>query len=261
MNVEVLVATVNADVLELIKKMNIQTNAIIVNQCDEYSYEEIKYNGKLIKVYNFKERGVGLSRNNSLMRATADIVLFADDDEVLVDNYEKIIIGEFEKNKTVDMFVFNIDADSKERKIYKIKKNKRIHKYNSLRYGAVRFAVKLKSVRRENILFSLLFGGGCKYGSGEDSIFIYDCLKNKLKVYSSPEVIAEVDMSSSTWFKGYNEKFFYDKGALFYCLHGNIAILFMVIFLIRHKNYGELSFFKCLFQMIKGYKSIRKGDL
>ena len=260
MTLQVLISTVNANVKSLIKKMNINSEAIIINQCDKNDYEEINYKGHLIKVFSFKERGIGLSRNNALMRATADIVLFADDDEVFVDNYEKIILDEFKKNKKADMLVFNINAVSKERKIYKIKKPARIHKYNSLRYGAVRFAVKLSSLRKKNILFSLLFGGGCRYGSGEDSIFIYDCLKKKMRVYSSPLVIADVDMSTSSWFDGYNKKFFHDKGALFYALHNNFAPIFMIIFLIRHKNYGNLSFYSCLSQMKKGYKNIR-GDL
>lgn len=90
MKVEVLVATVNCtDIKKLIKKMNIQTDAIIANQCDHIGYEEIKYNNSSIKVYSFPERGVGLNRNNALMRASGDIVLFADDDEALVDKYEK----------------------------------------------------------------------------------------------------------------------------------------------------------------------------
>ena len=72
---------------ELVKKMNISSNAIIINQCSETSYEEFIYNNHSIKVYNFNEKGIGLSRNNGIMRTNADIVLFADDDEVLVDNY------------------------------------------------------------------------------------------------------------------------------------------------------------------------------
>lgn len=261
MNVEVLVSAVDcSDVRQLIKKMNIQTDAIIVNQCNHIGYEEIKFKNKKIKIYSFSERGVGLSRNNALMRATGDIVLFADDDEVLEDNYEEKIISEFEKNDKADMIVFNITSIGGIRTPYNIKHKKRVHKYNCLRYGAVRCAVKLKKIRKNNIHFSLLFGGGCKYGSGEDSIFIYDCIKNGFKLFSNPIKICKCDFSSSTWFNGYNEKYYFDKGALFYQLHGKYALLFSFIYLIRHKSeQTTLNFFSRLRIMnngINNYKNI-----
>lgn len=252
MTLEVLVSTVNSEPKELIKKMHIDSDAIIINQCDKNSYEELKINNNLIKVYNFNERGVGLSRNNALMRANSDIVLFADDDEVLVDNYKKIIIEEFQRKPKIDMFIFGIKSNNGERTAYEIKKSHRVKKINCLKYGAVRVAVRLNKIRKNNINFSLLFGGGAKYGSGEDSIFIYDCLKNKLNTYTSPKVIALVDFSESSWFAGYNEKYYFDKGALFYALHKDYALFFSVIYLIRHMNESKNI---SIFRKIKCFKN------
>lgn len=247
MTLEVLVSTVNNDPKKLIKKMHINSNAIIINQCDRNSYEEIKQGSHLIKVYNFDERGIGLSRNNALMRATGDIVLFADDDEILEDNYEKKIVNEFESNKKADMIVFGIKSNNGTRTAYEIKEKKKVSKFNCLKYGAVRFAVKLDKIRKSNISFSLLFGGGAKYGSGEDSIFIYDCLKNKFQTYTSPVIICTVDFSESSWFNGYNKKYYFDKGALFYTLHKEMAILFSVLYIIRHlKENTNISILKRL---------------
>ena len=103
MTVEVLVATVNCgNPKELAKKMNIQTNAIIINQCQKFGYEEFKINkDQTVKCYSFDERGVGLSRNSALMRASGDIVLFADDDEKFVDGYEKIVLDSCNVSKYV----------------------------------------------------------------------------------------------------------------------------------------------------------------
>lgn len=258
MKVEVLVSTVNANVQELVKKMKIDSDAIIINQCDKYAYEELKLKDYTIKVFHCNERGVGLSRNTALERATADIVLFADDDEILVDNYEKLIIEEFNKNKKITMLVFNINSING-KKTYMHKNNLRLHKFNSLKYGTVRLAVKLNEIRKNNICFSLLFGGGAKYGSGEDSIFIYDCLKNKLKIYTSDKIIANVNFETSSWFAGYNEKYYFDKGALFYCLHKKNAILFMFIYIIRHKNENNMKFFKKYKILKKGYLEMKKG--
>ena len=65
-----------------------------------------------------------------------------------------------------------------------------------------------------NITFSLLFGGGARYCAGEDVTFVQDCLKSGLRVYKSPIIMSVMKQDSSTWFKGYDEKYFHDKGAL-----------------------------------------------
>ena len=82
MKIQVLVAAVGQTDRSLPQKMNIQTDAIVANQCDENSVEQFEWNGHNVKYLNFVERGVGLNRNNALMRADADICLFADDDKI-----------------------------------------------------------------------------------------------------------------------------------------------------------------------------------
>lgn len=258
-SLQVLIATMNQKkIKDLLKKMNIQTDAIITNQTDEFSKEEIKYNNKFIKLYNFDERGIGLNRNNGLMRATSDILLFADDDIKYVNGYETIVIEEFKKNEKADMIIFNIDQSETERKRYKIKKYHRVHKYNCLRYGAVRIAVKTEKIKKKNIYFSLLFGGGAKYGSGEDSIFIYNCIKKGLKVYACPKTILTLEDSESTWFDGYNEKFFYDKGALLSCLYGKLTPLYVYAYIIKHKDIcKKIGIKNAIREMLDGHKNIR----
>ena len=72
MNLEVLIATVNqAKPFSLVEKMKLNSDAIIANQTDHVSYEEKNIKNNKIKLYNFKERGVGLNRNNALMRSDA----------------------------------------------------------------------------------------------------------------------------------------------------------------------------------------------
>lgn len=259
MRLEVLVSTVNAEPHKLIKKMNIQTDAIIINQCDCFGYEEIKNGNNIVKVYSFNERGVGLSRNTALMRATGDIVLFADDDEVFADDYERIIINEFKKNEKADFIVFDIDTfGNKKRKYKKITKKKKIYWYNCLKYGAVRFAVKLDCIRKNNISFSLLFGGGAKYGSGEDSIFIYDCIKSKIKIYQNSSKIATVNMTNSSWFDGYNEKYYYDKGALFSALDSKFNLIYLLIVIFKnHKNDNKNKLLWKLKKSIEGFKKFK----
>lgn len=233
MKLELLVSTLNQDPKKLIKKMNIQTDAIIVCQCDKNFYDEVKVDRGLVKIYYFNERGVGLSRNCCLDRSSGDILLFVDDDEILVDNYDQIILNEFNKKQKYDIIFFNLLKENK--KIFDCQ-NRKVKKFNSLKYGTASLCVKRNKVLAHNIHFSLLFGPGSKYCCGEDSIFIYDALSKGFKAYASDLCIATLDDRDSSWFKGYNEKYYYDKGALFRKLHGSLSLLFCLIYLVRHKN-------------------------
>ncbi|HAZ18610.1 MAG TPA: hypothetical protein DCY75_00365, partial [Clostridiales bacterium] len=49
-----------------------------------------------------------------------------------------------------------------------------------------------------------------------DTLFLHSCLQKGLKIYAVPDSIATLsDERESTWFRGYNEKYYYDKGVLF----------------------------------------------
>lgn len=239
MNLTVLVACMNQKDHSLLKKMNISTNAIIVNQCNENKIEEFKYNNNDIKYISLNERGVGLSRNTSMMRAKSDIIVFADEDEIFENDYENIILNEFKKNKKADLIIFNVESINDNRPQYNIKKIGRVRLYNCLKYGAVRVAAKTKSIHEKNISFSLLFGGGAKYSNGEDSLFISDCIKSGLKVYCSNALIGKVKQNSSTWFKGYTKKYFVDRGILYRKIFGVLFVPVSIRFLFKIRNSFE----------------------
>lgn len=258
MKLQVLLSTMHQKDHKILNAINLQTPAIVVNQADRFDYEKIEHRGNDALFITLPERGVGLSRNTALMRADADIVVFADESVVYDDNYERLILGEFEKNPKADMIVFNVPIDDPSRKTYTIRKRHRVRRYNSLRYGAVRMAVKLEYVKSKNLAFSLLFGGGAKYQSGEDSIFIYNALQKGLKVYAVPETIGHVKEHKSTWFKGYDDKFFIDKGALFKALSANLYHILILQFTFRKKETmgQDRSIRNMLILMYKGAKGL-----
>ena len=109
MSVQVLVASMFQKDFELPKRMNLCSDAVIGNQCDKDSIDEIEYKNFKIKYINRAERGVGLNRNNALKNATSDLCVLADDDMVFYDNYVEIVEEAFKKNKKADFLIFNID--------------------------------------------------------------------------------------------------------------------------------------------------------
>ena len=242
----------------LLERMNIQSDAIVANQCERNEIEKFRYKGHNITYLNFAERGVGLNRNNALLRADADICLFADDDMIYKNDYDKIIISAFEKHPDADILAFNIEETIAvdghfvpKRK--RIKREATVNFMNCLRYGTVRIAVKLNAIRLNGIAFNLSFGGGTKYCHGEDSLFIVSCLEKGLKMYSIPETIASMtEERESSWNNGYDEKYILDQGMLFRCMTKKYwKLLCLQDAIRRHKTY-KMSFYKTYKMMIKG---------
>lgn len=265
MRLQLLVSTMNQTDYSLIKKMNIKTDAIVINQCDKNSYKEFTLNGHKIIWVCSTERGVGRSRNRAILLSDADILVFADDDVEYFDDYEQRIISEFERNPSKSLITFNLTSLNPERYEYIVRNRKKLHQYNCLKYGAFRIAIKRKALLKNNIFFSLLFGGGAKYQAGEDNLFITNCLNVGIRGLASSVHIGTVQQKSSTWFKGYNEKYYKDRGALFGAMYGYFAIIYLWIFEIKEtfkSRKSSISLIKRYSFGIKGIKEFisRKKD-
>ena len=259
---QVLVVTMNQTDFSLLEKMNIRSEALIGNQADTTRVDECEYKGNKIKMFTFAERGVGLNRNNLIMRTDADIILFADDDVVYEDGYEDIILEAFEKHPEADAITFDVVPIPDTINPDLNKTWHRIRWYNCLKYGAPRLAIRTRVLQKKNIYYSLLFGGGAKYSSGEDSLFIADLIKNGVKIYGCPKKIGTVTFEQSSWYTGYNEKYFMDKGLFFYFLSEKFSKLLCLQYCVRRKAlFAEVYSAKEAFKlMLKGIKEYKRGQ-
>ncbi len=253
MKIQVLVATMYQKNHTLLKKMNIKSNAIIGNQCNCNGVEKFKYNEHDIIYLNFNERGVGLNRNNALMRATGDICLFADDDMIYKDNYVEIVEKAFNENPKADVLIFNLIEKNPRR--YIIKKKCKINYFNYMRYGTARIAVKLKSIKGNGIYFNQCFGGGTEHCHGEDNLFLTECLNKKLNIYAIPEYIATLtEERKSTWEQVTIDKYLEDQGYLYKKISPRFyKVLCLQNAIKRRKFYGN-SIIKAYLKMLCGSK-------
>ena len=132
----------------------------------------------------------------------------------------------------------------------------RVRWYNGGRYPTYSFAARTEKLHEANVTFSLLFGGGARYSNGEDSLFLAECIRKGLKVYKAPVTIGKENGRPSTWFHGYNEKFFYDRGVLYHFLYGRAALLMALRFLYKHKGVmcKEMPFSRAFSLMCRGIR-------
>ena len=92
--------------------------------------------------------------------------------------------------------------------------------------------------------------------NGEDSLFLHDCLGAGLSVYRTPVALGHEKKSTSTWFKGFTDKFFYDRGVLYHFLYGRLAPLWGLRFLFKNRKEmcSELGLMKCYGLLLKGVR-------
>lgn len=216
MELEVLVATMGQVDCSLAQKMNIQTPVVIANQCGRWGYAE-SASGR-VRMLSTDTKGVGTNRNFALQLAKAEILLFADDDVTYYDGTLQGVMDAFVRFPDADVIFFGMDM-TRGGQVFEKRRNRvgRVYLWNALRYGAARMAIRRSAVRKARLTFSPFFGGGCQYGSGEDTIFIRDCFRAGLKAYSSDYVLGRCTKDSSTWFTGFHEKYFFDRGAMVAC--------------------------------------------
>ena len=238
---------------EIIKRSNIQSNCVIINQCDEDKKEQINLeNSKTCLWINSKKRGLSISRNMAIKNSNADICLIADNDEIFGNDIEDRVLEAYKKIPQADIIVFDIENYSKNirNKIFKFKR------LQLLKVSSVQITFKKKSITDSDLKFDIKLGAGTGNGVGEENKFLLDAYDKGLKIYHYPVNIAGLMKNNkSTWFKGYDEEYFYKRGASTrYILGFWISCVYAVYFLIfKYYMYSQnINFITALKNIMQG---------
>lgn len=267
MGIEVLLSTMNIknedQYTELLKKMNIKTDSITINQCTNEDINELFSipTGKN-RIFSYREKGLSKSRNRAIQNANSDFCIIADDDLVYNDDYESLILDSYKKYCDADVIAFYVESVNKDRPT-STQKEKRIGYLSSMKIASFQITFRRQSIIDNNIVFNENFGAGSgKYKSGEENIFLFDCLKKKLKIYYIPIEIAKVHHEDSTWFGEKDELYFKTKGAVFYKMSKTFYPFFIMQFALRkyclYKK--DATFIKAVKNMYKGKKECKTNE-
>lgn len=234
-------------ILEMIDNMNVKCNCLIVNQCDTIAEYTLNRDNQKIRIFFTKERGLSRSRNMAIDNCLADIMLISDDDLYFYDNFEQIILEQHKQITNNSIILFNVDNFQKQ---YPHKKQK-IFLWNLGRFSSWQISFKPAEIKEKHIKFNANYGTGSgKVHSGEENIFLSECAKY-FKVFYIPTKILKREPAPSSWFNGYDEKFIFDRGAIYYEMYGSFAIFFYFYFIMRNKKkyptYSIFKIFKILF--------------
>lgn len=253
---QVLVAAMGQKDFSLAEKMNLRRDAIIANQCDEESVKTMALPQGEIKMISTTTRGVGKNRNIALLASQAELVLFADDDVCYYDGTLQGVVDAFRELPQADVIIFSVDilrgGKITEKRHHKLR---RLHLHNAMKFGTYAIAARSSALLKNRINFHQGFGGGCIYGSGEDSLLIRACLKSGMKLYSHGYVLGTCCKDSSSWFTGHNEKYCFDKGALMNQCFPLLKYPVCLFFSWKLRKRTEFGFWTVLTWMCRGVRA------
>ena len=262
MEIQLLIATMFQTDYSLLDKMNIQTDAVVVNQCDIDNIKSFRYKDYSILWIDSTERGLSRSRNLALKNSTADVCVICDDDEHLSDGYPNMILSAYTDLKNADFIVFNINRigwNEKEREFIKPEKIGRFKTYSSVHITFMR-----RQIIEHGIAFDTHFGAGSGiYSCAEDAIFCMDCHKSNLKMYTYPGILCDVICEQSTWFKGYGAKYFYDVGAYLSVVYPHWKHIMKWYYPIRCRKITDMGVYGIIHAIndgLRGYKQKMNYD-
>ena len=245
MQLEVLLSCMNQKDWQISEESKITGNVLIVNQFTDFhdadhqtnSIQTLETMPKRIRMIFACEHGLSRSRNMAIQHAEADICLFCDDDEEFRENYEDTIPNAFRNLPEADLIAFQVEG--KETRL-----PNRIQKLgftSCLKIASYQIAFRRKAILEKQILFDVHMGAGSGNGCGEENKFLLDCRKAGLNIYYVPKTIAALYPKGSTWFFGYDQKFFYQRGAATRHMMGLwLSVFYGIYYLtVKYKEYGS----------------------
>lgn len=217
----------------LVHTSRLTGNVLIVNQCHR---EEVITNGS-VWMLSTTQRGLTRSRNMAIRNATADICLLCDDDETFVDGYEQAVLSTYRQLPQADIIIFKM----KNRPASFGDRVQRLRFPKTMKVSSWQISFRRERLLNSGVFFDEHLGAGTGNGGEEELKFLLDCQKAGLKIYYVPTEIASVAQTQSTWFHGFDEKYFENRGATTrYILGSVLAGAYGLYFILRKRGmYGE----------------------
>lgn len=258
MKIEILMSCMHQTDDILVRQSNITGDVTVINQCDREEYQEYPTVTGRARIFSVKDRGLTKSRNMAIAKSEADVCLLCDDDEVFVDGYEEKIKNAYAELPQADVIIWKMAgrAPSFEDKVM------RLRFPATMKVSSWQISFRRARLMASGVEFDTLLGAGTGNGAEEELKFLRDCEKAGLVIYYVPVEIASVAQTESTWFAGFDERFFENRGATTrYILGAGMAVVYAVYYVLRkrHLYIDKLTMGQAFRAILKGIRDNKIG--
>lgn len=183
------------------------------------------------KIYRTSTIGLSKNRNHALSKATAPLLLISDDDVDYIPEGLTVVMAAFDQNPDADILTFMYDSILSKKKYpdHKFDLNNPVKGYF---VTSIEIALRSEAVKGK-VWFNEKFGIGAPFPSGEEDIFIRDCLDAGLTGQFLPITIARHDGTTSSERNLKMPSRPQTKGAVFLRIHPEDWFLRMIMHAIR----------------------------
>ena len=267
MTLTLLIACMHEKDTSIIERSNVQTDVVVVNQCDHDSIKEFDFVNKKGQTCHAKficttERGLSRSRNMAIRNAWGDVCLICDDDEYMEDDYEYTILSAYQAHSNSIVNTFSLIRKDCDRKYPA--KSKRLGFIDTLHTNSLQISFDRQIVLDNKITFDEMMGSGTGNGGGEENHFMIDCYKTGGPMYYTPINIATVLPGESQYFHGYDKKWCTNFGWSSRRLLGPfLGALYILHFAVKnHDKYNEyVTIVQMLTSAFKGFLENRTAEV
>lgn len=183
------------------------------------------------KIITSKTRGLSANRNIALSNASAPILLISDDDVDYTAEGLMAVVDAFHSHEDMDIIAFRYESASHDKQ-YPAEQCSLSAPEKGYFLTSFELAMRRKAVQGK-IWFNENFGIGAPFPSGEEDLFLHDCLDAGLKGIFLPLTVARHDGSTTSDRNLMLPSRPQTKGAVFLRLHPRQWPLRMIIHTLR----------------------------
>lgn len=233
MTLEVLMSCMHQQDDALVRRAGLTGDVLMVNQCGHNGCREYRSEQGTVRMLCTTDRGLTKSRNKAIDNAQGDILLVCDDDEVFVPGYETAILDAYTSLPQADVIIFKMVN----RPPSFPDKVQRLRFPQTMKVSSWQISFRRERLLAAGVRFDELLGAGTGNGAEEELKFLLDCERAGLMIYYVPAAIASVAQEASTWFRGFDETFFENRGATTrYILGWPLACAYALYYVARKRT-------------------------
>jgi len=148
--------------------------------------QELEERQSNLKVVQRFEVGLARSRNWLLHQVSEGVCLISDDDVEYAEGFFERIVEAYRKYPDADIITFQVQTPlGSSYKRYEVQ-SRRHNLLSAGKVSSIEITFRADSVRRAKVEFDKRFGLGFTYPTGEEYVFLTDCIKAGLRAYYCP---------------------------------------------------------------------------
>lgn len=188
-----------------------------------------------IRLMKLTSLGLSHSRNELIQASRGDILLFSDDDVSFVPGFRETIVRRHRQFPKAAVICFRFRGGGREKRLRSV--TFRHNLLSAAKVSSIEISAKRSLLLESGCRFDPMFGLGSNSPSGEEYIFLTDCIKRRMMVIGVPDLIAEHLHESSGVAFYRTDTGIKAKGRMFRRVFGRaLGVFFSIAFSLRKRN-------------------------